>query len=72
MEEIFINTEDHLEPGQVACGETTNPCAHIAIRCIREASFEEYFAWVEEKGLGHMVKRHSFDGFKFYLVEVLD
>ena len=75
MEQIFINTEDELDSGEEACGEVTETGqepVHIAIRCIREATFEEYFAWVAEKNLHHMVKRSNFDGLNFYLVEVLD
>ena len=69
MEQIFINCDETLEPGEMVLGEVHGRM--LAIRCVRVAALDEYLKFVEEKNLSHLVNRTIHDK-NLYLVEVLD
>ena len=70
---MVININEPLVIGEIAAGFVITPDGEqsVCIKCIREASLEEYVSFVKKHNLEHMITRNIHDKY-LYFVEVLD
>lgn len=75
MEEICINTENTMKPGEIGSGDILGhdgkTYIRISFRCIESIDMETYLNFVKECGLSHLVNR-TITRMNFYRIQVLD
>ena len=76
MTEMCINTDDDMEVGQSGMGyvwDSNKQAIPVAMRVIEEITIDVYLAFVEERGLMHMVHRDIRNqDLRFFRIEILD